>query len=32
MNDFLIGCVVVAFGALSWGLLALSDWLMGAKT
>lgn len=29
MSDFLIAVIVVGFGALTWGLLALTDWLMG---
>jgi len=29
MSDVLIGAIVVGFGALTWGLLVLSDWLLG---
>ncbi len=29
MSDFVIGLIVVGFAALTWGLLALSDWLLG---
>jgi hypothetical protein len=32
MSDVLVGVIVVAFGALTWGLLALSDWLLGGGT
>jgi hypothetical protein len=29
MTDFLIAVIVVGFGVLTWGLLALTDWLLG---
>jgi hypothetical protein len=29
MTDFAIGVIVVVFGAMTWGLLVLSDWLLG---
>jgi hypothetical protein len=32
MSDALVGVIVVVFGALTWGLLALSDWLLGGGT
>jgi hypothetical protein len=31
MSDFVIALIVVAFAALSWGLLELSDRLMGGQ-
>jgi hypothetical protein len=31
MSDFFVAVVVVAFAALTWGLLGLSDWLMGGE-
>jgi hypothetical protein len=29
MSDLAIIAIALVFGALSWGLLALSDWLLG---
>lgn len=31
MSDFFIGLIVVGFAASTWGLLALSDWLLGGE-
>jgi hypothetical protein len=31
MNDFVILLISLAFGALAWGMLVVSDWLLGDR-
>ena len=31
MSDFAIGLIVVGFAGMTWGLLALCEWLLGGE-
>jgi hypothetical protein len=31
MSDFMVAAIVAGFVVLTWGLLALCDWLLGAE-